>query len=127
MWTNQGEAKRARISFTSGGRVRFIPHCRRSILSAGGLTWSSADIALAASLLETPDARYPNVNFASQEEKRRVFTLVYDVLRCKCVTVLSLCVNITLSTPRRDPPMVVYEDNDLKNIIKNCQFNRHYL
>ncbi|KAG8329313.1 hypothetical protein J6590_089600 [Homalodisca vitripennis] len=77
----ESEAKRPRVSVTPTKRQ----DCRRSIQSAGGLCWSSADLALAANLLETPNARFPTVTFANQEEKRRVFSLVYDVLRCDSI------------------------------------------
>uniref|UniRef100_A0A1B6EGC3 Uncharacterized protein n=1 Tax=Clastoptera arizonana TaxID=38151 RepID=A0A1B6EGC3_9HEMI len=60
-------------------------YIRRSIQSVGGLLWSAADIAMAARLFSSTNTRHPTVVFAEEEEKRRVFTLVYDVLRYKSI------------------------------------------
>lgn len=83
-WPDSGEESEAKRPRVSDAPLK-SQECRRSIQSAGGFSWSSADLALAATLLETPNARFPTISFADLEEKRRVFTLVYDVLRCKLI------------------------------------------
>lgn len=44
------------------------------------VTWTVSDIAKAGCLLSTPPRP---VNFQDEQEMRRVYTLIYDVFRCK--------------------------------------------
>lgn len=84
--SEESDAKRPRRSRSHQYGSCDIQYIRRSIQSSGGLVWSSADIALSARLFASTNARNPTVTFVDEEEKRRVFTLVYDVLRCKFTT-----------------------------------------
>lgn len=44
--------------------------------------WKVSDIAKAGSLLLTPPQR---IEFRDEQEMRRVYTLIYDVFRCKLI------------------------------------------
>lgn len=80
----QPELKRAKFSGTpSVSSEGSIPTCHSLDLS-----WNALDIAKAGTILQSNSSM--GVSFQDEEEMRRVFTLLYDVYRCKCLFVTKL-------------------------------------
>lgn len=80
-WENvvidQPELKKAKISGIpyTGSEGSLVPS------QSSDFEWNSIDIAKAGDLLLLPPDKTPD--FQDEEEMRRIFSLIYDVFRCK--------------------------------------------